>query len=278
MTASTPSISAAGSAALPRSRPSRASHGRRASPTRRGAHPRWDFPASAGGVDIAARLIGQWLSERLGQQFIIENRPVGGTQYRDRSGRALAGGRLHAAPCQCGERHQRGALRTSKFRFSSPNDVVARSADIIRTPRVMVLWPSLVAAQERHRVHRLRQGQCGQGQRGLRGPRGPDHVGRAVPAAGRGRAEARPLSGGGAGAHRPGHRPGASHVRQPARGDRLHQGGQLRALAVTTPKRSEPLRTCRPWPSFMCRASSRVGGCRHRRTQEHTRRDHRQAQ
>jgi tripartite-type tricarboxylate transporter receptor subunit TctC len=31
---------------------------------------------SAGGaVDIVARLIGQWLSERLGQQFVIENRP-----------------------------------------------------------------------------------------------------------------------------------------------------------------------------------------------------------
>jgi tripartite-type tricarboxylate transporter receptor subunit TctC len=32
------------------------------------------FPP-AGGADIFARLIGQWLSERLGQQFIIENRP-----------------------------------------------------------------------------------------------------------------------------------------------------------------------------------------------------------
>jgi tripartite-type tricarboxylate transporter receptor subunit TctC len=31
--------------------------------------------APAGGVDIMARLIGQWLSERLGQQFVIENRP-----------------------------------------------------------------------------------------------------------------------------------------------------------------------------------------------------------
>jgi tripartite-type tricarboxylate transporter receptor subunit TctC len=31
---------------------------------------------SAGGTqDIVARLIGQWLSERLGQQFIIDNRP-----------------------------------------------------------------------------------------------------------------------------------------------------------------------------------------------------------
>ncbi len=35
---------------------------------------------AAGGVnDICARLTGQWLSERLGQQFIIEDRPGGGT-------------------------------------------------------------------------------------------------------------------------------------------------------------------------------------------------------
>jgi tripartite-type tricarboxylate transporter receptor subunit TctC len=34
--------------------------------------------APAGASDITARLIGQWLSERLGQPFIIENRPGGG--------------------------------------------------------------------------------------------------------------------------------------------------------------------------------------------------------
>jgi tripartite-type tricarboxylate transporter receptor subunit TctC len=32
-----------------------------------------------GGTDIIARLMGQWLSERLGQPFIIENRPGGNT-------------------------------------------------------------------------------------------------------------------------------------------------------------------------------------------------------
>ena len=35
--------------------------------------------APAGATDIVGRLIGQWLSERLGQQFVIENRPGAGT-------------------------------------------------------------------------------------------------------------------------------------------------------------------------------------------------------
>src|SRR5262245_15148196 len=34
--------------------------------------------AAGGAGDITARLIGQWLSERFGQQFIVENRPGAG--------------------------------------------------------------------------------------------------------------------------------------------------------------------------------------------------------
>jgi tripartite-type tricarboxylate transporter receptor subunit TctC len=37
--------------------------------------------APGGGVDITARLIGQWLSDRLGRPFIIENRPGAWRQH-----------------------------------------------------------------------------------------------------------------------------------------------------------------------------------------------------
>src|SRR5215468_535451 len=35
--------------------------------------------AAGGGTDISARVVGQWLSERLNQQFFIENRPGAAT-------------------------------------------------------------------------------------------------------------------------------------------------------------------------------------------------------
>src|SRR5262245_2459328 len=41
---------------------------------------RWSVGYLPGGPnDVVARLIGQWLSERLGQPFIVENRPGAGT-------------------------------------------------------------------------------------------------------------------------------------------------------------------------------------------------------
>src|SRR5262247_437001 len=65
---------AAGAAALPAaSRVARA----QAYPTR---PVRWIVGfAPGGGNDIVARLMGQWLSERTGQQFIIENKPGAAT-------------------------------------------------------------------------------------------------------------------------------------------------------------------------------------------------------
>ena len=61
--------------ALPRCRPCRGSRGRK--PIRRARCA--IVPGAAGNTtDILARLLGQWLSERLGQPFVIENRPGGG--------------------------------------------------------------------------------------------------------------------------------------------------------------------------------------------------------
>jgi len=62
--------------ALPRCRPCRVSHARNPIPRVRCASSSALRPQGA--QDVLARLIGQWLSERLGQQFIVDNRPGGG--------------------------------------------------------------------------------------------------------------------------------------------------------------------------------------------------------
>jgi tripartite-type tricarboxylate transporter receptor subunit TctC len=50
--------------------------------------------APAGASDITARLIGQWLSERLGQQFVIDNRPGGGTNIGTEAGARFTAARV----------------------------------------------------------------------------------------------------------------------------------------------------------------------------------------
>jgi tripartite-type tricarboxylate transporter receptor subunit TctC len=47
------------------------------------------FPPG-GSIDLTARLIGQWLTDRLGQQVVIENRSGAARQYRQRGGTEFA--------------------------------------------------------------------------------------------------------------------------------------------------------------------------------------------
>jgi len=75
-------------------------------------------PGSA--PDIVARLIGQWLSERLGQQFITENRPGGGgnigTEAVVRAASVLVG--RHGAMNPAGRARIRNIMLSHFFFFA----------------------------------------------------------------------------------------------------------------------------------------------------------------
>ena len=73
--------------------------------------------AAGGGTDILARLMGQWLSERLGQPFVIENRPgAGGNIGTEAVVRAPADGYTLLSG-RSAERDQCDALRQAQFQF-----------------------------------------------------------------------------------------------------------------------------------------------------------------
>jgi tripartite-type tricarboxylate transporter receptor subunit TctC len=99
------------------------------------------YPAG-GTFDIAARLIGQWLSERLGQQFIVENRPGAGTN--------IATEVVVRAPPDgytlllVGPPNSINATLYDKLSFNFIHDI-APVASIIRTPFVMEVNPSVLA-------------------------------------------------------------------------------------------------------------------------------------
>ena len=99
------------------------------------------FPP-AGNNDLVARLIGQWLSERLGQQFFIDNRPGAGTNIGTEAVvRAPADGYtlLIAAPPSA-----INATLYQKLNFNFIRDTVP-VASVLRAPFVMETNPSLPA-------------------------------------------------------------------------------------------------------------------------------------
>jgi tripartite-type tricarboxylate transporter receptor subunit TctC len=98
--------------------------------------------APGGATDIVARLMGQWLSERLGQPFIIENRPGGGGNV----GTEVV---VRASPdgytlLMVGQSNAINATLYEKLNFNFIRDI-APVAGIMAVPIVLVVNPSVPA-------------------------------------------------------------------------------------------------------------------------------------
>jgi tripartite-type tricarboxylate transporter receptor subunit TctC len=98
--------------------------------------------AAGGGTDIAARLIGQWLSERLGKPFIIENRPGAGSSV---AAEAVAvsdpdGYTLLVA----GTANAINATFYDRLNFNFTRDIMP-VAGVLSSPLVMAINPSFPA-------------------------------------------------------------------------------------------------------------------------------------
>jgi tripartite-type tricarboxylate transporter receptor subunit TctC len=100
------------------------------------------YPAG-GPNDILARLMGQWLSERLGQPFVVENRPgAGGNIGTEAVVRAAPDGyTLLIMPTAV----VINATLYDKLKFDVLRDI-APVAAIIRVPNVIMVNPSFPAS------------------------------------------------------------------------------------------------------------------------------------
>ena len=104
---------------------------------------RWIVPFPPGGpTDILARLMGQWLSERLGQPFVIENRPGAGSNIGTEAVvKAPADG--HTLLLATAANAINGTLY-DKLSFNFMRDI-APVAGLIRGPNVVVVNASFPA-------------------------------------------------------------------------------------------------------------------------------------
>jgi len=95
-----------------------------------------------GSADITARLVAQWLAERLGQPFVIENRPGAGTNLSTEAAvRAAPDGYtlFLVAPANA-----INATLYDKLNYNFIRDI-APVAGLIRFPNVVVVHPSVPA-------------------------------------------------------------------------------------------------------------------------------------
>ena len=98
--------------------------------------------APAGAQDVLARLIGQWLSERLGQQFIVDNRPgAGGNIGAEAVVNAPADGYTLLL---VGPPNMINATLYEKLNFNFIRDI-APVAGMVRVSNVMEVHPAVPA-------------------------------------------------------------------------------------------------------------------------------------
>jgi tripartite-type tricarboxylate transporter receptor subunit TctC len=103
------------------------------------------FPPG-GSIDLTARLIGQWLTDRLGQQVVIENRPGAGGNLGSES--------VALSPPDgytlllCSVANAISATLYTKLGYNFARDF-AHVAAISRAPNVMVVHPSVPATNVR---------------------------------------------------------------------------------------------------------------------------------
>ena len=106
---------------------------------------------AGGPIDISARLIGQWLSERLGQPFIIDNRPgAGGNIGTEPVVRAPADGYTLLLAYASSAIN---ATLFDKLNYDFIRDI-APVASINRIPLVLEVYPSFPGGRPSRRVHR----------------------------------------------------------------------------------------------------------------------------
>jgi tripartite-type tricarboxylate transporter receptor subunit TctC len=102
---------------------------------------RWVVPYPPGGTtDVLARIVAQWLTEKMGQQFIVENKPGAGNNIGTEAV-------VNAAPdgytmLLVNPAHGINASLYKKLPFNFIRDI-APVAGIVRTPNVMVVTNSL---------------------------------------------------------------------------------------------------------------------------------------
>lgn len=98
--------------------------------------------AAGGGVDITARLIGQWLADHLGQPFVVENRTGAGGNIGTEAVVNSAADGYTLLLCTVPNAVNASLYDNLKFNFVRD---IAPVASVIRVPMVVLVHPSVPA-------------------------------------------------------------------------------------------------------------------------------------